>query len=144
MIQSAVFLSIVLGFLSHEFLGIATGGLISGGYLALNMAQPLRLASTYLASILVFLLVRLMSRHIILFGYRRFMASILTGLVMIWLFEKLMPVMPYIDQDIRAVGYIIPGLIANDMLRQGVIKTTLASLLSAAAVRAVLIIGGAL
>jgi hypothetical protein len=30
------------------------------------------------------------------------------------------------------------------MLRQGVIKTTLASLLSAAAVRAVLIIGGAL
>ena len=142
--QTAVFLSLVAGFLSHEFLGIYTGGLISGGYLALNMAQPLRLVSTYLASALVFLLVRLLSQNIILFGYRRFMASILAGFLMIWLFESLMPAMPSIGRDIRVVGYIIPGLIANDMLRQGVLKTTLASLLSAALVRAVLMLGGAL
>ncbi len=144
MIQTAVFLSLVAGFLSHEFLGIYTGGLVSGGYLALNMAQPLRLASTYAASVLVFLLMRLLSRHVILFGYRRFMASILTGFLLISLFETLMPLLTGISQDIRVIGYIIPGLIASDMLRQGVWKTMLASLLSAALVRAVMMLGGAL
>ena len=33
-----------------------------------------------------------------------------------------------ISQDFRIIGYIIPGLIANDMQKQGVVKTLLAVL----------------
>ncbi len=142
MIQTAVILSILLSFLSHEFLGLYTGGLISGGYLALYLHQPLRLLSTYLAALAVYFIVKGFSRHLIIFGNRRYMAAILTGLVVHYAFTWLLPMLPPLSQDVRLIGYIIPGLIANDMLRQGVIKTTLASLLSAAMVRAILMLGG--
>lgn len=142
MIQTAVILSILLSFLSHEFLGLYTGGLISGGYLALYLHQPLRLLSTYLAALAVYFIVKGLSRHLIIFGNRRYMAAILTGLVVHYAFTWLLPMLPPLSQDVRLIGYIIPGLIANDMLRQGVAKTTLASLLSAAMVRAILMLGG--
>ncbi len=142
MIQTAVIFSILLSFLSHEFLGLYTGGLISGGYLALYLYQPLRVAATYGAALVVFGIVKLLSRHLIIFGNRRYMAAILTGLVVHYAFSQLVPVLVPLGQDMRIIGYIIPGLIANDMLRQGVVKTTLASLLAAGLVRAALMLGG--
>jgi hypothetical protein len=31
-----------------------------------------------------------------------------------------------LGSDLRTIGYVIPGLIANDMYKQGVVKTILA------------------
>ncbi len=142
MIQTAVIFSIILSFLSHEFLGLYTGGLISGGYLALYLHQPLRVAATYGAALVVFGIVKLLSRYLIIFGNRRYMAAILTGLVVHYAFTLAVPVLLPLGQDMRIIGYIIPGLIANDMLRQGVVKTTLAALLATGLVRAALMLGG--
>ena len=36
--------------------------------------------------------------------------------------------------DMRIIGYIVPGLIANDMLKQGVFKTLAAVLLLSAVI----------
>ena len=43
--------------------------------------------------------------------------------------------MALIPQDIRIIGHVVPGLIANDMYKQGVFKTLLGVLTSAAIVR---------
>ena len=42
-------------------------------------------------------------------------------------------------QDVRAIGFIVPGLIANDMIKQGVLNTVLGVAVVTALVRLVLL-----
>jgi len=140
MLQESIGLSIILSFLAGEFLGISAGGLVSPGYLAFFLDQPLRLLSTMALAAAIFLGVRLMQRFMILHGRRRFMATVLMGLAGTWILEQLFFYANAMNQDIRIIGYIIPGLIANDMLRQGVIKTTLMTLLVAVLVRLIVML----
>ena len=122
--QLAIALSTVLSFFSGECLGLLSGGMISGGYLALYIQSPLRLASTLCCAFAVYLIVLLLQKIVIIYGRRRFMACILLSFSYVILLLKIIPTLN-IPFDIRAVGYIIPGLIANDMLKQGVVKTLL-------------------
>ena len=46
--------------------------------------------------------------------------------------------------DLRVIGYIIPGLIANDMEKQGIIRTSLALIIVTALVKLLSILGGLL
>jgi len=140
MLQESIGLSIILSFLAGEFLGISAGGLVSPGYLAFFLDQPLRLLSTMALAAAIFLGVRLMQRFMILHGRRRFMATVLMGLAGTWILEQLFFYANAMNQDIRIIGYIIPGLIANDMLRQGVLKTTLMTLLVAVLVRLIVML----
>ena len=138
MLRESIGLSIILGFLASEFLGISAGGLVSPGYLAFFIEQPLRLLSTIVLSVIIYLGIRLAQRFMIIFGRRRFMAAVLMSLAGTWIFEQLFFYANVVSQDIRIVGYIVPGLIANDMLKQGPIKTILMLLLVSAVVRLVL------
>ena len=129
MLHAAVALSILLGFIFTEFLGVLTGGMISAGYLAFYLEQPFRIASTLILAILVFCSVKVLSNYLILFGRRRFMLTVILGLLLSALIEKAFILMTDINQDMRIIGYIIPGLIANDMMKQGIIKTLIMVLL---------------
>ncbi len=135
MLQESIGLSVILSFFAGEFLGISAGGLVSPGYLAFFLEQPLRVASTILLSVIIFFSVRGLQKFLIVFGRRRFMAAILLSLAGTWLFEQLFFYANAMSQDMRIIGYVIPGLIANDMLRQGVIKTIVMVLLVAIVVR---------
>ena len=135
MLETAITLSIVFGFIISEALGILSGGLVSAGYLAFFIDQPLRIAATLGLSIFIALLVNSISQWLILFGRRRFVLTILLSLVAAWLFERFSYRMNLIPQDMRIIGYLISGLIANDMVRQGVIKTLLAAVLSATVIK---------
>ncbi|MBR0521152.1 MAG: hypothetical protein IJJ95_07455 [Spirochaetales bacterium] len=44
-------------------------------------------------------------------------------------------------QDVRMVGFIIPGLIANDMFKQGVVKTLAAVTILSAIIRLIILSG---
>lgn len=123
MLHAAVALSILLGFIFTEFFGILTGGMISAGYLAFYLEQPFRIASTLLLAVLIYAIVKLLSNFLILFGRRRFMLTVILGLLLSALIEKGFILLTDINQDMRIIGYIIPGLIANDMMKQGVVKT---------------------
>lgn len=138
MLQESISLSLILGFLASELLGISAGGLVSPGYLAFFLDQPLRLASTLVLAGTIYLLVRLMQRFMIVYGKRRFMATMLLSLIGTWAFELTFFATHAVNQDLRTIGYVIPGLIANDMLKQGVLKTVIATLLCAIAVRLIL------
>ncbi len=119
--QTAVVLSVVLGFLSSEFLGLASGGLVSAGYLSLFVTSPWRIVATLVLAVIIHFLVKLLDQFIFLFGRRRFMACILLSVVLSWALARFLG--SYVSIDIRIIGYLIPGLIANDMQKQGVFKT---------------------
>ena len=63
------------------------------------------------------------------------MVTMLLSLIFAWIIEQVLLRMALIPQDIRIIGHVVPGLIANDMYKQGVFKTLLGVLTSAAIVR---------
>lgn len=141
MLQQAIGLSIILGFLSTELLGIFTGGLISSGYLAFYLEQPYRILSTMILSLIVYGITLLAGKVVILYGRRRFMLTVILGILLGWLYESMSYYFSGFSQDLRIIGYIIPGLLANDMCKQGVWRTILMVLVCALLIRLVLTAG---
>ncbi|TXT44635.1 MAG: CapC protein [Spirochaetes bacterium] len=138
MTEAAILLGIVSSFLYTELTGYFAGGLVGSGYLALFLGQPSRLAATFAIAAASRFLVGFLSKRMIIYGRRRFMALVLTGMALSWAWETLAGFVPSSDLDLRAIGFIVPGLIANDMWKQGCGKTILSSLFVAAAVRSIL------
>lgn len=141
MLQQAIGLSIILGFLSTELLGLYTGGLISAGYLAFYVEQPWRILSTVVLSLVVYLITLLAGKVAILYGRRRFMLTVILGILLGWLYEHLSFYFAGMSQDLRIIGYIIPGLLANDMCKQGVVRTIVMVLVCALLIRLMLTVG---
>ena len=128
MLYSSVALSIILSFISTEVVGVLTGGMISAGYLAYYFNSPTRIISTLLVAILITLAIKVLKNILILYGRRRFMLSVLLSIFFVYIFQKMYFYLSAFDVDLRIIGYIIPGLIANDMEKQGIIKTILSLL----------------
>lgn len=144
MYDVAIALSVLLSFGLYEIFGLLSGGMVSAGYLCLFLEQPLRIITTLLLAVIVYLLTRLISRFTILYGRRRFMLTILLSLLFGWVIEQFLLGIALIPQDIRIIGHVVPGLIANDMYKQGVPRTLLGVLLSSALVRLMLMAVSAL
>jgi poly-gamma-glutamate biosynthesis protein PgsC/CapC len=119
MVELALGLGIALNLLFTELLGLASGGLVVPGYLALHLTQPARLLATIAVGGLTFAAVRYaFMRLVVLYGRRRFGITILTGFVVHGLYTFALSSAPA-PADLRVVGYIVPGLIANTSLAQG-------------------------
>lgn len=147
MIEISVGLGVILSMIFQEVVGVSAGGIVVPGYVALQMHEPLRLIGTFLVSFATFGIIRVLSHFMFIYGRRRLVLSILLGFVLGYFsrqaaFYDLFGV----DLQMQAVGFIIPGLIANWMDKQGVVKTLLALLLVASSVRLLmmLVTGGEL
>lgn len=125
MIVTSFGIGIVVGFIFFELTGLTAGGIIVPGYLALYIHEPERIVLTVFISLIVYSVVRLISQFSILFGRRRFFLTILIGFVIRFAFDQLRIAGPESGLELQAIGYIIPGLIANEFYRQGVLKTIL-------------------
>lgn len=144
MLFSTVALSVILSFLVTELTGLLTGGMVSAGYLAFYFSEPMRILSTFLLSALIALILRLSREFLILYGRRRFMLSILLSILFVYALEKAYFITSPLSMDLRVIGYIIPGLIANDMEKQGILRTSLALIIVTALVKLLSILGGLL
>lgn len=140
MYDVAIALSVLLSFGLYEAFGLLSGGMVSAGYLCLFLEQPLRIVTTLLLAVIVYLLTRLVSRFVILYGRRRFMLTIVLSLIFAWVIEQFLLGIALIPQDIRIIGHVVPGLIANDMYKQGMWRTMFGVLLVAAFARLLLML----
>lgn len=136
-------LGLLVGLLFVGCLGLMTGGMVVPGYLALAIHQPGTLMLTLLDSLLIFLLVRLLSKYLIIFGRRRIaliiLISFLSGVMLRSVFSSYYTVEMF-GTAFSVVGYIIPGLIALSIDRQGIVETFTALLVASAIVRLALIV----
>jgi len=138
LVAQSIIIGIIVGFLFYELTGFSPGGIVVAGYLALVINTPSKIISTIAAGILTYLLVEAISNYTILYGRRRFMSMIMVGLAVKWLLEELFIRIRVHDIELIPVGYVIPGLIANDMKRQGVIPTILSIIIVMAIVSLIL------
>ena len=144
MLYSTVALSVIISFLTTELTGLLTGGMISAGYLAYWFGEPMRIVSTLLMSILIAIIIRVSRHFLILYGRRRFMLSILLSIFGVYLVEKSYFFVSEFSFDMRIIGYIIPGLIASDLEKQGILRTTLALSAVTIVVKLLSLLGGIL
>ena len=116
----AVGIGLVYGLLASELFGLASVGLVVPGYLALLVGRPLWLLALLMLSVLVFGLLKLTSRYTLLFGRRRMALALLLGYALsVALSYALVPG----DAELHVIGFLVPGLIALWMDRQGLLET---------------------
>ena len=145
MVEISIGLGIILSLVLSEALGVTAGGIIVPGYIALFLHQPIQVVSTFAVAVIVLLIIKLLSRVMFLYGKRRIVLALILGFFFGYLSRII-----YIDTEninsVAVIGNIIPGLIANWMDRQGVIRTLSVVLLTAVIVKlmVMIIFGGAI
>ncbi len=140
-ILQAVGIGLVLSLVFSETLGVAAGGMVVPGYVALMLHQPLRIAGTVLVSLVTFFVMKFLSNYMFIYGRRRTVVVILLGFVFGWLSREFLNVhTPAVTLEMQTIGLIIPGLIANWMERQGVVKTIAVMLIAAVLIRMLLML----
>ena len=131
-------IGMVLSLLATETLGVTAGGIIVPGYIAMhmNLENSSMIVATFGISIITFLIIKILSHFILIYGKRRLVLALLLGFLLGYLTRldnKLLSDLT--NMDFMVIGNIIPGLIANWMDRQGVLRTICTVLITASVTR---------
>jgi poly-gamma-glutamate biosynthesis protein PgsC/CapC len=115
----------------YEKQNLVPGGVIVPGYVALTLDRPYLLLSTFAVAIATLLVVKILSSYLVLFGRRKFSFMMLMSFAIAWMVQSLVALAlsaypaPSLGPTgiFQVIGFIIPGLVANSMERQGITKT---------------------
>jgi len=118
------FIGLLISLVYVGLTGFYPGGIIVPSYLVLFMEQPSRIAGTLVAAFLTLICYTIASKYLILFGKRRFIFMILFGGLWTFVWLTVFPSIFPASVEFRVIGWVIPGLIANNFERQGVLVTT--------------------
>ncbi|MDT8410367.1 MAG: poly-gamma-glutamate biosynthesis protein PgsC [Wenzhouxiangellaceae bacterium] len=144
-------IGLVVTLILVEAFGLAAGGLVVPGYMALKVLQPWSIGLTLVAATLTFVAVRTLSSFMVVYGRRKTALMILGGYLSGSLLDLgLGGVMTFSTGtegaanqfdyfELSVIGYIIPGLIAIWFDRQGVLKTLAGLIVATVLVRLILI-----
>jgi len=163
----AIGIGLLLTLLVTEAFGIAAGGLVVPGYMALKLMQPVNFVITMLVALATYAFMRILSSFMVIYGRRMTAFTILTAYILGALLElaigggvafQLSPdgaslvqgdtAVDNLNQEIAdpvfvelgVIGYIIPGLIALWFNRQGVMPTLSALIIASVLVRLTLVV----
>ena len=144
MIETAIGLGLFISLIFSETLGVAAGGMVVPGYLALMIHDPMRIAGTILVSLVTLGAMKILSRYALVYGRRRIVVAVLFGFIFGALSRDLLVFKAQgTTFEFQTIGYIIPGLIANWMERQGVVATLAVMVTTSILVRlCLMLIGG--
>lgn len=141
MIELAITLGLVFSLLSYEVFGLAAGGIVVPGYLALQLSTPDRLAGTIIVSLLTFLIIKGLSNYTFLYGRRQMVMCLLIGCLLANFSRHFLLIdITSSTIQLQAVGWVIPGLIAHWFGKQGVFKTLSVLFITAVLVRLIVIV----
>lgn len=141
LVPLAISIGLVVSLMFSELFGIAAGGMVVPGYLALRLDRPLDVVLTLLAGLITFGVVQGLSSFSVIYGRRRtsfmILSGYIVGMVMRWGLSG------WVSQQVPGVdliGFIVPGLIAIWLARQGVVETFATATTAAVVVRLILIL----
>ena len=145
LIMQAIGLGLMVSLVFSETLGLAAGGMVVPGYVALMIHHPLRILGTIIVALLTYFIVKFLSNYMFVYGRRRTVLIIMVGFCLGWASKELFVISPPnmpsdVALEFQSIGYIIPGLIANWMERQGVVETIAMMIVAGVLVRMLLVI----
>ena len=123
MIAEAFFIGLIIGFLYYEIVGLSPGGVIAPAYLALYVHEPIQIMLTLIVATLTWGSIKLLLPYLLLYGRRKMLLALLIGFVYGILINRWLGLGSYLPHAIHSIGYLIPGLIASEMVRQKILPT---------------------
>ena len=141
MFDIAIGLGVLISLFFLETFGAAAGGIVVAGYVAMFLHQPITIFATLSISLIVYGIVKLLGKVMFIYGRRRMVITVLFGFILGWIAKQygIFNTLPT-QYSVQVIGFIIPGLIANSMERQGLLKTLAIMTVAAVIVRFILII----
>ena len=134
MTEVTIGLGIALSLILSETLGVTAGGVIVPGYIAMHLHNPDQIIMTFIASIIVIILIRMLGKFVFIYGKRRLVLTLLLGFI-IGYFSRNYFYSPIDSFSYEVIGNIIPGLIASWMDRQGIVRTISAVIITSVLVK---------
>ena len=126
----AILIGLTLSLIVETVLGITPGVLVVPAYVALVLDRPAIVCNIFLVSILTYLFIRfVLSRFILIYGKRRFVACVMIALLLKFLLNLLYPAVPFSVLSFSGIGVVASGVLANCYFRQGVFVTSAAALI---------------
>lgn len=134
-------MGLAVGLLFAELFGVAAGGMVVPGYIALYLGHPTDVLITVASALFCFGVVKLLSPFIILYGRRRTAIMILVGYLVTMSLRFVFPnLLGAFGDEFQIIGFIIPGLLAIWMDRQGAIETISTLTIVSVIIRLILIL----
>jgi len=129
--EVAIALGIAVSMVFYEKQNLVPGGVIVPGYVALTLDRPYLLLSTFAVAIVTLFVLKRVAEYVVLFGRRKFSFMMLMSFVVAWGLQSIVALILSYTQTVsvgptgifQVIGFIIPGLVANSMERQGITKT---------------------
>jgi poly-gamma-glutamate biosynthesis protein PgsC/CapC len=141
LVSLSIGIGLVISLMFSEMLGLTAGGMVVPGYVALYLDRPIIIVVTLLASYLTYFIVHSLSAVMIIYGRRRTVLMILVGFAIGALMRSMGSFqLAMTAVDLKVIGYIIPGLIAIWIDRQGVVESFSSLIIASVMVRLILIL----
>ena len=142
MTEVTIGLGIALSLILSETLGVTAGGVIVPGYIAMHLHNPDQIIMTFIASIIVIILIRMLGKFVFIYGKRRLVLTLLLGFIIGYISRNYF-YSPIDSFSYEVIGNIIPGLIASWMDRQGIVRTISAVIITSVLVKlTIMVISG--
>ena len=127
LIRLAIVLGVVVSMIFYEKVQLTTGGAIVPAYLAISLPHPLMIVSTVAAGLAAWGVTNVwLPKRKILYGRRKFDIELLVGLGFIaagTMASGALGSWSPLLLSLSGIGFLIPGIIAHDMGRQGPKRT---------------------
>lgn len=129
-VRIALVVGVVVSIVFYERVQLTTGGAIVPAYLAMFLPAPMFVGTTILGAYFTYVVVSgVIAKRKILYGRRKFEVEVLVGLGFVTIgtgASLLLRGEHQLYYGLAGIGFLIPGVIAHDMFRQGPRKTLLA------------------
>ena len=139
--ELAIGIGLFVNLVMVEITGFTAGGMVVPGYVSIALDSPLRVAASITIAFLTYVTVQLLSLTVILYGRRLLTFSILFGFLYSRIYDYSVGYYGgrYEALHLRAVGIIVPGLLAYWMARQGVVASVCGLLIGSIITRLILV-----
>ena len=123
MMINIIILGIIVSIIFYEITDISPGGIVVPGLMVLYVNQFDKMIYTVIVAIISYLVVKFISRYLVIFGKRRFVVLILISILINFLLQLFLNSFSISLLNMSIIGYSIAGIIANDMYKQGIKRT---------------------
>jgi poly-gamma-glutamate biosynthesis protein PgsC/CapC len=147
MLAESVGIGIIVSLFMVELVGVAAGGIVVPGYFAFYFDRVDMVLITAGIAFVVLGIIKLLEKVVVIYGRRLLVISLLLGYIIGQLMDSYgSTIYSATSIDVQVIGYVIPGLMAYWMHRQGMLRTVSALIIGAVFTRGLLILlnGGAL
>lgn len=134
-------IGVLVSIIFYELTDISPGGIIVPGLLVMYSHSIERIIYTIIIALITFLIVKLLSKRLLIFGKRRFVLMIVISIMLSIILELITNALSVNLLSVSIVGYTVAGLIANDFYKQGVKKTLPALAICVGLLELIVIIG---